>query len=339
MKKNIITAVQILVTLGILVWIFHDPQKRANILGALRRADPLWLLTGFIAYGLVEVFATVRWQILLRVQGIAIGWGRLFKLLMIGIFFNQFMPGGTGGDVVKIYYLLKETPGKKAQALLAALIDRVVGLLGLMLVAVFIVWKKYAWLQKTAITQNLTWSLLIVLAASVAGIAFSFLITGLGLVKKLPARMPMRDIFVDLSIAYNQYARAWKASLTGLAVSIPIHIGSFWVFYSAAEALRAGVNVGDFLAVMPIVNTIASLPVSVGGTGARELLFQNMLGDLCGVKDTDAWAISLTGFVLILAWGLIGGVIYLFYRPSEHARLRDIKHEVEELEHEIAEQK
>src|SRR5205807_7287957 len=130
---------------------------------------------------------TIRWQILLRVQGIAISWRRLFRLLMIGIFFKQFMPGGTGGDVVKIYYLLKETPGKKAQALLAALIDRVVGLLGLMLVAVFIVWKKYAWLQKTAITQNLTWSLLIVLAASVAGIAFSFLITGLGLVKKLPA--------------------------------------------------------------------------------------------------------------------------------------------------------
>ena len=78
----------------------------------LRNANASWLLLGFVMYGLVELVAGWRWRMLLRVQGIDLGWFRIFSLLLIGVFFNFFIPGGTGGDVVKIYYLLKETPGK-----------------------------------------------------------------------------------------------------------------------------------------------------------------------------------------------------------------------------------
>lgn len=339
MKKKIFTTLQVLVTLGILYWIFHDPKKRADMWNAVSHAQPMWILLGIFAYGMVEILAAARWQILLRVQGVQINSFRLCALLMIGIFFNQFMPGGTGGDVVKIFYLLKETPGKKAQALLSALMDRLIGLLGLMLVTAFIIWQKYDWLQQTEITKNLTWSLLAILGASLAGIAFSFAVTGLGLVHKLPAKMPGRDKLIDLSIAYNAYARAWRSSLMAIVASIGVHIGSFYVFYAASEALRSGVKVGDFFAVMPIINTISALPISVGGTGVREGLFQSLLHALCGVKEADAVVISLTGFAIILFWGLVGGVIYLFYRPSEHAKLADIRHDVAALEHEIAEEK
>ena len=79
---------------------------------ALGKADRWWLLAGFGAYGVVEICAGVRWQLLLRVQGIALSWTRVFMLLLIGVFFNFIIPGGTGGDVVKIFYLLKETPGQ-----------------------------------------------------------------------------------------------------------------------------------------------------------------------------------------------------------------------------------
>ncbi len=337
MKKTVLTVLQIVVTLGILVWIFHDENKRAEMWRALRNAEPAWLLAGIAAYGVVEVLAALRWQILLRVQGVNIPTFRLGALLMIGIFFNQFMPGGTGGDVVKIYYLLKETPGKKTQALLAALIDRVIGLVGLILLTAFIIAQRYDWLQQTEITRNLTWTLLAILAASLVGIGFSFAITGLGLVHKLPAKMPMRDIMVDLSVAYNLYARAWKATLLATVVSFGVHIGSFYVFYAAARSLHTKIPLLDFAAVMPIINTFVSLPISVGGTGVREGLFQTLLSALCGIKESDAVVISLTGFAMILFWGLIGGIIYLFYRPTEHAKLREIQEEVHELEHKIAE--
>ena len=41
------------------------------------------------------------------------------------MFYNQFLPGGTGGDIIKSYLLLKETPGKKTGALLAVVFDRI----------------------------------------------------------------------------------------------------------------------------------------------------------------------------------------------------------------------
>ena len=95
----------------------------------LRSANGTWLFLGFLAYGGVELVAGWRWKILLRVQGIQLGWLRLFALLLIGVLFNFIVPGGTGGDLVKIFYLLKETPGKRTAALLSVLVDRLIGLI------------------------------------------------------------------------------------------------------------------------------------------------------------------------------------------------------------------
>jgi hypothetical protein len=337
MKKTILTIVQVVVTVGILVWIFHDPVKRAQMIEALRTSNKLWIAAAILAYGFVEVTATVRWAMLLRVQGVVLAPLRLFSLLMIGIFFNLFMPGGTGGDVVKIFYLLKETPGKKTAALLATLMDRVIGLLGLMLIAsVMLLWR-YDFLRQTETTRQLTWSLIAIVIASFVGIGFSFLITGFRLAHKLPQKMPMRDTFIDLSAAYHAYAHAWGTSLIALCLSFLVHAGTFFVFFFGALALSLPARLGDFFAVIPIINTLAALPISVGGAGVREWLSQELFGKLCNIEPASAVAISLVAFLVLVFWAVLGGVIYMLYRPSEHARLSEIKHEVHKLEHEIAE--
>jgi hypothetical protein len=56
------------------------------------------------------------------------------------------------------------------------------------------------------------------------------------------------------------------------------------------------------------------------------------------VSEAVAVVTSSTGYILTLMWGLIGGVVYLFYRPTEHARLREIRSEVATLEHAVAEE-
>ena len=336
MKKTILTIIQVLVTVGILYWIFRDPQKRHDMGESFKNSDKIWILAGIIAYGFVEVVATVRWQILLKVQGISLSFFRVLSLLMIGILFNLFMPGGTGGDVIKIFYLLKETPGKKAGALLAVLMDRLIGLLGLIGFTGMILVSRYQWLSSTEITRNLTWTLLAIMGASFGGIAFSFLITGFGLAQRLPQKMPLRDKLIDLSVAYSAYARAWKASLGAFALSFAVHFGSFYVFFAATRAMRQTTPMLDIFGVMPIINTIAALPISVGGAGIREKLFENMLGNLCGIQPAVAVAISLTGFIVLVFWAIIGGILYLFYRPSEHARMSEMESTVHDLEHEVA---
>ncbi len=342
MKKALLTLLQFAVTLGLLWYVFRDPAKRAEMLATLRGADFRWLFAGIAIYGVVELFAGFRWVLLLRVQGVAIGTGRIFALLLIGLFFNFFIPGGTGGDVVKIYYLLKETHTQRTAALLSVLMDRILGLVGLILLAGLIVAWRWDWLMSTPTTAQGVWTTLVILGSAVAGIAFSFTVTGFGLVHRLPSRFPMRDRLAELALAYSLYGRAWRHSLAGVALSIASHVGYFGVFFCAAEAFRAeGIklpSLGDLTAVMPVVNTISAMPISLGGIGIREGLFQVFLGQLCGVSEAVAVLISSTGYLLTLAWGIVGGVIYLFYRPSEHARLREIRASVAKAEHGVAEQ-
>jgi len=342
LKKAIATTLQIAVTVAILYVLFRDPHQRAEMLATLRQADAGWLLLGFAMYGVVELVAGWRWQILLRVQGIELSWFRVFSLLVIGVFFNFFIPGGTGGDVIKIFYLLKETPGKRTVALLSVLVDRLIGLIALTVLAAVLIAADWQWLMSSPQVSKYVWPALIILGASFMGLHGSYIMTSRGWIHRLPARMPGRDKLAELALAYNLYGRAWQPTLAAFALSFIAHFAYFAVFYCTGQALRHdGIRMptfGELCAIMPIVNTLSAMPISLGGLGVREGLFQVFLSRLCGVRPTDAVLISSTGYLLTFFWGLIGGVIYLFYRPTDHARLRDIKTEVAALEHTVAEE-
>ncbi len=175
------------------------------------------------------------------------------------------------------------------------------------------------------------------------GLHGSYIVTRYNWVHKLPARMPGRDKLAELALAYNLYGKAWRPSLAAFGLSIAAHFGYFAVFYCASEALRHNAAIRlpsytELCVVMPVVNTIAAMPVSLGGLGVREGLFQIFLNQLAGVRETDAVLVSATGYLLTFFWGLVGGVLYLFYRPTDHARLRDMKSEVAALEHTLAEE-
>src|SRR5690242_1730282 len=98
MKRVGILLLQLLITTAGLWYVFHDPQRRAQIADAFRHGNLRWVLIGWFCYGIVEVLATVRWQILLRIQSIRLSWLQAGGIVMIGLFFNQFLPGGVGGD-------------------------------------------------------------------------------------------------------------------------------------------------------------------------------------------------------------------------------------------------
>ena len=310
----------------------------------IRNADASWLFLGFLMYGAVELVAGWRWKILLRVQGIELSWIRLWCLLLIGVFFNFLIPGGTGGDIVKTFYLLKETPGKRTVALLSVLVDRIIGLVALVFFAGVLAAANWHWLTSDPSVAKFVWLALIILGSSLAGLHGSYLATSRGWIHRLPARMPGRDKIAELALAYTLYGRAWRASLAALGLSLPAHLGYIAVFYCAGQALpHDGIhtimpNFGQMCIILPLVNTISSMPISLGGLGVRESLFQVFLYKLCGVHPTDAVLISSTGYLLTFFWGLIGGLIYLVYRPSDHSRLRDIKSQMAALEHTVAEE-
>lgn len=342
MKRVALTALQVVITIAIVWWVFHDPVKRAEIARTLASANTKWLLIGLFGYGAVELISAARWQMLLRVQDLRLSFRRVFSLTMIGVFFNFFIPGGTGGDAVKMFYLVKETPGRRGMAILSVVVDRLIGLLALIVFAGVLIGLQWQWLHTAPKTAPWLYLALGVLVASLLFLAATFLVTGLGLIHRLPAKFPGRDKLAELAMAYNVYGRAVVPCGIAFVLSIVAHIGYFGVFYCAIRALApSGMEIptlAKFYAIMPIIGTITSLPISIGGVGWREKLFEDFLGGLLGASAGVAVAISSMGYLLTLAWGLVGGVVYMFYRPSEHARMRTIRAEVRELEHEIAEE-
>jgi uncharacterized protein (TIRG00374 family) len=342
MKRAVVTIVQLVLTVSIVWWVFRDPHKRAEIAQTLARADGSWMLLGFAGYGFVEFASTVRWQFLLKVQGIHLSLRRVLSLTMIGVFFNFFIPGGTGGDAVKMFYLVKETPDRKEMALLSVIVDRLIGLVALIVFAGILIAWKWDWLLSVPETNHWVYLALAVLGAGLLFVATTFVITGCGLVHRLPARMPGRDKLAEVALAYNVYGKAWRASSLAFVISLVAHAGYFGVFYCAIRALASsGMQIPtlvEFYAILPIIGTITSLPISVGGVGWREKLFETFFVGLCSATPGVAVAIASSGYLLTLAWGLIGGLIYALYRPSEHARMRQIRSEVREMEHRLAEE-
>ena len=340
MKKVLLAFFQIAVTVAVLIWVFHDPVKRQRMGEALHTAQYGWIAVAIIAYLLVEIAAGVRWHILLKVQKIYLSAPRVAGLFLIGMFYNQFLPGGTGGDIMKSYLLLKETPGKATGALLAVVFDRLVGLVGLICITGTLVVLRYRWLTQFQETRNLVWVLLAVLASAVLMLLTSFVVSGLNLAHKLPQRFPGREKLIELSAAYHLYAHHWRATLFAFGASLIAHLSTFATFLFVAYAFRAQVAVIDFFAIMPIERTISSIPISFAGVGLREKIFQIMLHGLCGVPEEVAILIGSMSFLVMLVCSAPGGIVYFFYKPSgqtRHVKLREMKEEVAALEHEISE--
>ena len=336
MKKTILTTLQIAITVGLLYFVFRDPAKRAQMATALSLANYWWILAGIGVYLIVEVAAAIRFQVLLRVQDIRLSNRRVGALFLIGMFYNQFMPGGTGGDIIKSYLLIKETPGKIPGALLAVLFDRLIGLMALISITGALIALRYDWLTQTPETARLVYVLLLILSSAVLFLVTSFVITGFNLARRLPQRFPARERLIEIAEAYHLYARHWKATLIAYCMSLGAHLGTFATFLCVAYALHAAVPVIDFFAIMPIERTISSLPISFGGAGWREIVLEIMLHKLAGVQQGVAPLIGSLSFLIILLCCLPGGIVYFFYKPSgatKHVKMSEMREEVATLEH------
>lgn len=93
-----------------------------------------------VASALLILFALsiglYRWKILLAGQGLELSMAQVVRYGMIGAFFNTTMPGAVSGDLIKAWYLIADRPGqKKTPVLTSILLDRVMGVFGLIIVS------------------------------------------------------------------------------------------------------------------------------------------------------------------------------------------------------------
>ena len=96
-------------------------------------AGPLAL--SFLLMGTTILLGVIRWRMVLRVQGLHLSFGRTTGISFVAHFFNSFLLGSTGGDLMKAYYAARETKHRKTEAVTTVFVDRLIGLWAMLLFA------------------------------------------------------------------------------------------------------------------------------------------------------------------------------------------------------------
>lgn len=313
MKHRLIIALQVIVSVGLLAWIFRDGGFREGAWEALRGAAPGWIAAGFVLAGIENLLGVLRWRIFLGVLGIRIGFWRTAQIFFIGLLFNTFFIGSVGGDAVKVLILIGQGHRKSA-AILSVIMDRMSGLAALVLTAALFMGLRFDWLTQSPVVAAMIHFVFAYLLVLVAGVAISFWAASRGVVSRAPSWLPMRERLLRLAGAYFEFVRAWPRTLLACGISFLMLWGYYLVYFCSARAFGVETGVAAFFAIMPAADVISALPISVGGIGVREQLFIILLGDLLGVAPEVAAPVSLVGFFNNACWGLLGALTLPFYR-------------------------
>ena len=125
-------ALRLGVSASLIAWMLGRAEL-SRVGDVLRAADAMLIAVAFASYFLGYMVSVARWRVLLAVQGIRPRFSYLYWSFMIGVFFNQLLPTTIGGDVARYQYT---AAGGRAAALSAVLLDRVFGIVSLMVFAI-----------------------------------------------------------------------------------------------------------------------------------------------------------------------------------------------------------
>lgn len=291
-----------------------------EVMVTFRRIDPWWFGAGVACFGMVCLIGTWRWQMILAAQGLTLTFRRALSIFFIGHFFNAFMLGSTGGDVVKAWYVAHETHHKKAEAVATVILDRIIGLLALFAIVLLMMGLYY---HRVFDDPKMITFAVVTLSIVAGTVTVTMLGFWKGFADKLPGlraalqRIPKYDLIRRMVEAYRTIATRpiliWKTMLLSFGVHTFVMLSVACVGYGLL--IRTEYGFVDYLLYLPIINTVSAMPVSISGFGVREGMYVAMFGEV-GVTKASALALSLLGYLVGLTWSIIGGAFFLTHRKE-----------------------
>lgn len=244
-----------------------------------------------VAFGLalLSIFLmTYRWNLLIQIKlDIKINIIKLYKTYLIGSFFNIFLPGALGGDIVRTKQLMNMGKVSLSNAASITLIERISGLYALSIIlSLSLMFSNYP--TGFFFEENFNYKIF----------QFSpfFVLSFLPLLKWVLKKA--KNI-----LTYSQILHIVTFSL--LAQMADIIIAIIFTIYFDLE-----IDFFAFFFIMPLVYFSTVLPISLGGLGVRESVFSGLML-LYGVDVDIAILISLLMYFTKFCLGLIGYVFYL----------------------------
>jgi uncharacterized membrane protein YbhN (UPF0104 family) len=301
-RKRLRGIIQITISTALLALILRQVHW-VEVWAALRRIDLAWLAVAWGLFLVGVVVRAARWQILLDALGVQRPLHELTTWYFVGSFFNVILPTGFGGDAVRAVELSQDT-GRPGPVVNSVIVDRYLGIMVLL-------------------PMGLAASLLRPGTASggifafTAALFFGGLLAAWLLRRTWWANLARRDDLVGRAVrilrlpplaeAVAPYDR--RTIARGLAASLVFNLLQIGWNVAIGWGLGLRLPLAVYFALVPLTAVALLLP-AFGGLGVRELSYVGLFGSV-GVPQAIALALSLGVYIITVATGLIGGVLYL----------------------------
>ena len=281
-------------------------------------AHPLWLTAALtVTLGSILLCGT-RFYFVLRLQKISLSYFRTIHLTFVGFFFNLFLIGSTGGDAIRLFYLLRWFPHQKARATLSILLDRVFGVAALFGLALLFLPGATDRLRADPTFAPLASALPWLGPFGALLLFLGFIIPGFLPNLPLPQKLPGRAVLLDLFRGLRDTMHGGWNTVAVILVSIGVHLLSFAGATLLARALDLPITYSLAGLILVLIFSASALPISVSGHGVREGVMIFLFLHLgLGADPESAIAYSILIYGLGLFWSLLGGIAYLTLRSPE----------------------
>lgn len=289
-------------------------ELRPGFLLIVQGIRPSWFLIGAALWGVLLVLAAVRWRILLLAAGIRTPVSNALRLCFVGYFFNNVMPGVTGGDVVRGALITRGLEQDRWKAALSVLVDRLIGLVALItLAAIVLAYGLMTAGDEAPFPPYLAQGVFVFLAVAVVG-SGAYLSQRvrdkIGIERWLP-KLPGGTTLAKIDSGLAIYRHSPRRLIAAYLMSLPLQICGVLSFWAIGEACGAGLGLQDDFVIFPVVQTISAIPLAPAGWGVGETLYGHAFR-LFGSSFTLGVAVSiLFRLTTQLGFGLIGGMVWV----------------------------
>lgn len=272
-NKTLKTVLKILIT-ALCLWYVSGKINFTKAGDALQKAHWLYLVPALVLFAASKIVAAFRLNINFRNIGIPLSEWSNIKLYWLGMFYNLFLPGSIGGDAYKVILLTKEYHVPYRKTIGAVLLDRFSGLAGLgILLACY----------SMAVLKNVV-HLSIIFSAVLLAVPALYLVIRRWLKDFLPGFFPT------------------------LVLGILVQALQVFSVYFIMTALQIPAGTTEYLFIFLLSSVVSVLPFTIGGLGARELVFLEGAKYFGLITETPV-IISLIFYLITLlvsAFGIIG---------------------------------
>ena len=302
MKRKWVNVLRVLISVGALAFLFWQIGL-GDTLAILGQADRRYLLVSLLLFVLSLVIRAYRWQLLIRSLDPRVSFARLLRLYFVGQFFNTFLPSAFGGDVVRALELTQDTDSSAAIG--TVLLDRMSGLLVLFVMGLVA-------LPFLAV-QIEPWLVWLLVGVAGGGLVAGALVLQGKVLRRLTGWLPAGLSLAGQGPLAKVYAAVtgcgWRAVTGAFGVSVAFNLINVVINWLCGQAVGAGVGLGYFFAVTPLLSVSGLIP-SIGGWGVREAVSTAVFAPT-GAGANVAAALGMALGVITLTAGLVGGCVYL----------------------------